>query len=399
MLKPILVQKFVNCAVNNRLQTLKIVFVFFTIPVLLKTNYLYAKSKHYLFKKKQLHKYLNTKKSEKMNRNTVILFIGCLFMFACQQNKARFDATGVFEADEVIISAETNGKLVAFNVSEGQTLESGAVVAQIDCEQIKLQKQQMKATYRAVGQKQNDAAPQVKILEEQLVSLQRQVETQQEQRKVLEKERVRMDKLVKADAVPSKQLDDIVGQMAVLDKQILATESQKSVVKQQIQSQKEIVAIQNKGILSEQSPIAERMPLYDEQLKHCVVTAPFKGTVLLTYAKPNEIAAMGKPLFKMANIDTLLLRAYISGTQLGGVKLNQEVKILVDNDDKTYKELKGKIVWIADKAEFTPKTIQTKDERANLVYAVKIKVPNDGYLKIGMYGEVVLSEKNKTDEL
>lgn len=328
------------------------------------------------------------------NKSKLIVLLFSLIgtLTACKQTTEKFDASGVFEADEVIISAETTGKLLRFDVEEGDNLKQGQIIAEIDCEQIKLQKQQVKATVNAVSKKQNDANPQTQILKEQLNTLQRQIETQQEQTKVLEKERVRMDKLVKADAVPSKQLDDIVGQMSILQKQIAATESQKTVIQQQIRSQEQMVAIQNRGIMSEQEPIKERMPLYDDQLRHCTLTAPFNGTVLLTYAKPNEVATIGKPLFKLANLDTLQLRAYISGSQLGQVKLNQNVTVLIDDGKDKYREISGKIIWIANKAEFTPKTIQTKDERANLVYAVKIKVPNDGFLKIGMYAEVQLNK-------
>jgi HlyD family secretion protein len=343
-------------------------------------------------------------------------FAALFLLAACKNQTDNFDATGVFEAEEVIISAETTGKLLSFAAEEGSELKAGQRIAEIDCEQIKLQKNQVQATVGAVSQKQNNANPQVQILREQLNPLdrqietqreqlnplERQVETQQEQVRVLEKERARLEKLVRADAVPAKQLDDLVGQIsvlqkqiaatesqkAVLQKQIAATESQKSVIAQQMRSQQEIVAIQNRGIMSEQKPIEERVPLYDDQLRHCSVIAPFNGTVLLTYAKANEIAAIGKPLFKMANLDTLTLRAYISGNQFSQAKLNQSVKVLVDDGAGKYRELTGKLIWIANKAEFTPKTIQTKDERANLVYAIKIRVPNDGSLKIGMYGEV-----------
>jgi HlyD family secretion protein len=323
-----------------------------------------------------------------MKNKYFFLLMSLFYLGACTENTQNYDATGVFEADEVIISAEATGKLIEFGLTEGQTIKKGQTVAVIDCEQIKLQKKQMQSTVNAVGQKQNDPNPQINILKEQLIPLERQVETQEEQVKVLEKERVRIDKLVKADAVPAKQLDDIVGQLNVLQKQIVATKSQKNVILQQIRSQEQIVAIQNRSIMSEQKPIEDRLPLYDDQLRHCSITAPFTGTVLLTYAKASEIAAIGKPLFKLANMDTLTLRAYISGDQLGQVKINQSVKILTDNGKDKYKESVGLITWIANKAEFTPKTIQTKDERANLVYAIKIKVPNDGFLKIGMYGEV-----------
>ena len=343
-------------------------------------------------------------------------FAALFLLVACKNQTNNSDATGVFEAEEVIISAETSGKLLSFVADEGSELKNGQIVAEIDCEQVKLQKKQMQATAGSVSQKQNSANPQVQIFREQLNSverqietqreqfspLQRQIETQQEQVRVLEKERGRLEKLVRADAAPAKQLDDITGQISVLQKQIAATESQKAVLQkqitatesqktliaQQMRSQEEIVAIQNRSIMSEQKPIEERVPLYDDQLRRCAVTAPFSGTVLITYAKPNEIAVLGKPLFKMANLDTLILRAYISGNQFSQAKLNQQVKVLVDDGADSSRELTGKLTWIANKAEFTPKTIQTKDERANLVYAIKIRVPNDGSLKIGMYGEV-----------
>ena len=151
-----------------------------------------------------------------MTNKLLSLITICLLISSCQEKKDAFDATGMFEADEIIVSAETTGKLLTFNVSEGSLLEKGATIATIDCEQIKLQKKQMNATYKAVGQKQNNATPQIQVLEEQLIPLQRQIETQQEQVKVLEKERLRMEKLVKADAVPAKQLDDIVGQLSIL---------------------------------------------------------------------------------------------------------------------------------------------------------------------------------------
>lgn len=328
-----------------------------------------------------------------MKLNLVSAIAICFLWASCQPTADSFDASGVFEADELIVAAEANGKLLRFAVEEGTVLKKGDIVADIDCEQIKLQKRQVQATLQAVGEKRNDAAPQVAVLREQLTTVERQIDTQNEQMRVLEKERQRMDKLVKADAVPAKQLDDITGQIAVLQKQIAATESQKNVLRQQMRTQQDMVALQNKGIMSEKNPINERLPLYDDQLRHCSTTAPQNGTVLLTYANEGEIATVGKPLFKLANLDTLVLRVYLSGNQLSRVRLNQDVTVLIDQEKDNYKQITGKVIWIADKAEFTPKTIQTKDERANLVYATKIKVPNnEGYLKIGMYAEIKLPD-------
>lgn len=324
-----------------------------------------------------------------MNRTYFSLFL--LLGFAgCKSSDQDFDASGVFEADEVIISSEAVGKILRFDVEEGTELKAGQVIDSVDCKNLSLQKAQVEAGISALGQKTNDAAPQTQIVREQLISQQRQIATQREQLRILERERKRIDNLVKAEAVPAKQLDDVEGQIDILKKQIEATESQVSVLNQQIKSQQQQVAIQNRGVLSERKPLEERIAQMDDQLQRCTITNPIDGTVLIKYAAANEVTATGKALYKIANLSTLTLRAYITGDQLGKIKLNQPVKVFVDNGKDAYKEVSGTVTWIASKAEFTPKTIQTKDERANLVYAAKIKVKNDGYLKIGMYGEVKL---------
>jgi len=194
---------------------------------------------------------------------------------------------------------------------------------------------------------------------------------------------------VAADAVPAKQLDDISGQVNVLKEKIVAGKTQLNVLQSQISAQRKLVAIQNRGILSEKGPMEKRVALIEDQLSKTSINNPVAGTVLTKYAQRNEFTATGKALYKIADLSMMKLRAYITGNQLAQVKLNQAVKIKVDDGNGGYKELAGTINWISDKAEFTPKTIQTKEERANLVYAIKIKVKNDGYLKIGMYGEVV----------
>ncbi|WP_428657491.1 HlyD family secretion protein [Runella sp.] len=324
-----------------------------------------------------------------MNRTYFSLFL-LIVLTACKGSDQDFDASGVFEADEVVISSEAAGKITRFEVEEGSDLKAGQVIGNVDCKNLSLQKAQIEASIDALGQKTNDAAPQTQIVREQLISQQRQIATQREQLRVLERERKRIDNLVKAEAVPAKQLDDIDGQIDILKKQIDATESQVAVLNQQIKSQQQQVSIQNRGVLSERKPLQERIAQMDDQLQRCNITNPIDGTVLVKYAAADEMTATGKALYKIANLSTLTLRAYITGDQLGKVKLNQPVKVFVDNGKDAYKEVSGTVTWIASKAEFTPKTIQTKDERANLVYAAKIKVKNDGYLKIGMYGEVKL---------
>ncbi|MFZ1370641.1 MAG: HlyD family efflux transporter periplasmic adaptor subunit, partial [Ferruginibacter sp.] len=217
----------------------------------------------------------------------------------------------------------------------------------------------------------------------------KQIAVYNEQLKTLQKEQQRFQKLVAADAVPAKQLDDINGQVNVLQEQVAAAKSQSQVLQSQISAQRQVVAIQNRGILSEKDPMEKKIAQIQDQLNKTVIINPVTGTVLTKYADENEFTATGKALYKIADLGTMKLRAYITGDQLAQVKLNQAVKVLVDDGKGRSRELTGIISWISDKAEFTPKTIQTKDERANLVYAMKVNVLNDGYLKIGMYGEVV----------
>jgi len=316
----------------------------------------------------------------------LLLFLA--IFFACGNNKTDSDATGIFEAREVIISAESAGILQKFNVNEGQTLAAGQEVGSIDCTQLGLQKDQISASERALDLRQTESAPQNRVLQEQIAFQQSQIAAQREQLRVAKVEQERMKKLVSAKAAPAKQLDDVNGQIAVLEKQIASAEMQVKVLQQQIRSQDQSAAIANRGILSEKQPLNVRKAQLDDQIRRCKVINPLKGTVLSKYAEAFEMAAPGKALYKVANLDTLTLRAYIVGDQLPQIKLGQAVTVQVSQGDGVMKPYAGVLTWISDKAEFTPKTIQTRDERANLVYAVKIATPNDGFLKIGMYADV-----------
>lgn len=309
---------------------------------------------------------------------------------ACKSGDQAFDATGVFEATETIVSSESNGKILTFNIEEGSMLTTNQLVGTIDCQNLGLQKAQVEASMEALSEKRNDSSPQTQILKEQINAQVAQIAAQKEQLKNLEKEKGRLQNLVKADAIPTKQLDDLTGQYEVLKKQISAMETNVGVLRQQIKSQEAQVSIQNRGILSEKKPLMERVAQIEDQIKRCSIVNSTPGTVLVKFAEANEVTAMGKPLYKIADMENMILRAYITGDQLAKIKTNQTVKVFVDKGKDEYKELGGVVEWIASKAEFTPKTIQTKDERANLVYATKIKVKNDGFLKIGMYGEVKL---------
>jgi len=295
-------------------------------------------------------------------------------MMGCNFNTQTSDASGTFEVDEVIVSSEVPGKIITLNIEEGSVLKKDSIVGTIDSIPLKLQKAQVEATIGSLQQKTMDVKPQVKLLQDQIV-----VQKAQLDNALFEK--ARTERLIKADAATTKQLDDLNTQIDVLKKQIAVNE-------QQIKVQETTTGTQNSTVLSEYKPLRKSVAQIEDQLKRTNITNPINGTVLTKYAMAGEVTSVGKALYKIADLSIITLRAYITGTQLAQVKLNQEVKVLVDSSDSKYRTYSGIITWISDKAEFTPKTIQTKDERANLVYAIKIHVKNDGYLKIGMYGEV-----------
>ena len=304
----------------------------------------------------------------------IIMALTILFLTACNHNGNKFDASGTFETDEVIVSAQASGQLLLFNVDEGQTIPKDSIVGVIDPTDLALQKEQTQASIRALNEKTADVTPQIKMLQDQL-------EVQQTQLDNLLHEQTRIENLLKEDAATKKQLDDINFQIESVKKQM-------SVTQQQMNVQKTNVAMQNRSILSEGKPLEKRVAQLNEQLQKTNITNPVSGTVITKYAEAGEVTSSGKPLYKIADLSTMNLRAYVTGNQLPQIKLGQRVMVLIDSGANNYRKLPGTITWISDKAEFTPKTIQTKDERANLVYAIKVKVKNDGYVKIGMYGEV-----------
>lgn len=315
-------------------------------------------------------------------------FASIIILSSCNKNNNEFDASGVFEATEVIVSAESSGQILQLMFQEGDVLTKGQTIGNIDCENMELQKAQAEASLEALNAKTNSAQPQVEILKEQLNSQSKNIEAQKVQLAVLHKEENRISNLVKAEAIPTQQLDEISGKVSVLQKQIEASESLLRVTQQQISSQKQQISIANRAILSERKPMEQKIAQMNNLIGNCTIINPVNGTVLVKYVENAEMTAPGKALYKIADMQELILRAYISGSQIPKVKVNDTVKVFVDNGEEGYKEMQGKVSWISSKAEFTPKTIQTKDERANLVYATKVTVKNDGYLKIGMYGEI-----------
>lgn len=309
----------------------------------------------------------------------ILIFAGLLA--GCNGNDYAYDAQGNFETEEVIVSSELTGKILSFNVNEGDAIAGGSVVGIIDADNLNLQKEQVQASIDALREKTSDVNPQIRLLQDQLAVQQSKLQT-------MERERTRTENLVKQDAATPKQLDDINASIDVAKREMAVTQ-------QQIAVQRNNVATQNRSILSEKAPLEKRVAQLSDQLDQANIINPIKGVVITKYAQAGEMTSTGKALYKIANLDTMILRAYITGTQLSQIKLNQGVKVLVDSGEHKYRSYPGQITWISDKAEFTPKTIQTKEERANLVYAVKVRVRNDGYLKIGMNGELQLSEKAK----
>jgi HlyD family secretion protein len=304
----------------------------------------------------------------------IFILSGAAFLLSCSEKNGVYDASGTFEADEVIVSSSASGKILSFNVEEGSTLAKDSIVGQVDPTGLSLQKEEVEAAIQSLGEQTSNAEPQVKLLQDQLTVQASQLDN-------LLHEKTRIENLLKQDAATGKQLDDINAQIDVVKKQM-------NVTRQQIKVQESNIGTQNRGILSQGKPLEKKAAQLADQLKKTNITNPINGTVITKYAEAGEITSSGKALYKIADLSTMTLRAYITGDEFSQVKLGQRVKVLVDDAKGKYIELPGTVTWVSDKAEFTPKTIQTKDERANLVYAMKVKVKNDGHLKIGMYGEV-----------
>ncbi|HTJ49240.1 MAG TPA: HlyD family efflux transporter periplasmic adaptor subunit [Cyclobacteriaceae bacterium] len=303
---------------------------------------------------------MNSRKFLTTKKLTALFGILTLFSFSCSKDKDQFDASGTFEAEETIISAEGTGTLLKFDVEEGQLLKAGQALGYIDSTQLYLKKKQLLSQIRSTLSQRPNVNTQIAALKVQLESV--------------EREQKRVANLVKAQAATQKQLDDM--------------NSQVEMVKKQLEAQQSSLGITSESITEQTSPLKVQIDQLEDQLAKCKVINPVGGTVLAKYAEVNEMTSVGKPLYKIADLNNIILRAYITGDQLSKIKLNQKVNVLVDDGDGKYKTWEGTLTWISDKAEFTPKTIQTKTERANLVYATKINVKNDGALKIGMYAEV-----------
>jgi HlyD family secretion protein len=311
-------------------------------------------------------------------KNFIIFCLATCLLAACQKPVQKADAYGNFEAEEQIVSAEASGIILQLNVEEGQNLEAGQIVGAIDSIQLTLRKQQLQASIKAVASKSPKVAAQLAVFTRQSDAISQQIST-------LEREKRRVENLLKSDAATPKQLDD-------LNAQIEAANKQMQVVLEQQAASNAVLSTQKDGILAEILPLQKQVEQLVDQLSRCRIRNPVAGTVLTSYAAVGELAGTGKPLYKIADLSTLVFRAYLAGDQLGQVKLGQKVQILIDGPDGSQQGVEGKVTWISPKAEFTPKVIQTKAERVNLVYALKVAVPNPaGALKIGMPGELRLT--------
>ena len=321
-------------------------------------------------------------------KSVIQLAIVITLLSSCDSAEKEYDASGSFEAIERTISAEATGKIITLNIEEGQLLKAGDVIGQIDVSNLTIQSQQVQSSIMAINKKTNTATSQIIVLQSQLKSQESQVATLQQQVDNLDKEISRFQNLVNANAIPQKQLDDLIGQKLVLQKSLDAMKTQSGVILAQIDAAKANVLTQNRAILSEVEPNKKRLELIQKQIKDGIIVNEFDGTVTTQIAYDGEFTSVGRPLYRIADLSRITLRVYVSGNQLPQIKLNQEVTVKTDDGNGGFKETIGTINWISSKAEFTPKTIQTKDERANLVYAIKVNVQNNGTYKIGMYGEV-----------
>ena len=283
-----------------------------------------------------------------------------VILTSCGGDDNNKDASGVFETTEIIISSEANGKILSLNIEEGEEVKKNQIVGIIDSTQLYLTKQQLINSKEALLASRPDIKTQIEATEKEIEKY--------------EFEKKRVENLLKGDAATQKQLDDINSHLKVL--------------KAKLKGQKNSLITSVNSLDTKFEGMDIQITQFEDKLKKCVIKSPIDGTILVKYAEESELAAQGKALFKIADLKNMILKVYVTSDQLAKIKVGQEVDVLAEYGEEDNKEYKGKITWISSKSEFTPKTIKTQDERANLVYAVKIAVKNDDFLKIGMYGGI-----------
>jgi len=300
-------------------------------------------------------------------RSLILVVFFILYFSSCTTDNNKADGYGNFEAKEVIISAEVNGKIMELSFNEGDKVQAKQVIGNIDTSQLFLKKKQLIASINAIRSRIQDIQIQLDVLLQKKENIAREKE--------------RLEKLLKDNAATQKQYDDISGELLVIEKQIIAT--------------RKTLETTNRGILSEINPIEVQIEQLNDQIEKSKIISPIEGVILNKFVEVGELAVFGKPLFKIADIENMILKVYISGSQLASIKIGDKVKVLIDSEKRSIKQFEGVVEWISDKAEFTPKIIQTKEERVNLVYAVKIAVKNDGTIKMGMPGEMYMISNTK----
>ena len=295
------------------------------------------------------------------NMKSAVYLLGlAVLLFSCHNEDGEYDATGVFETTEVIVSAQGTGEIMRFDIDEGKTVDAEVELGYIDTVQLSLKKQELLANLEATDSRRYNVARQIASLREEIATQKR--------------EQQRYQNLVQAKAANQKQLDDINARLATLEKQLAA--------------QTETLENGNRTVSGQVRMLEAQLAQVEDQIGKCRISSPINGTILSKYAEAGELASQGRALFKVGDIVNMYLRAYITADQLTELKIGQSVRVFADEGESGRREYAGTVSWISDKAEFTPKTIQTRDERANLVYAVKIQIQNDGFVKRGMYGEI-----------
>ena len=294
-------------------------------------------------------------------KRTAMICVAAMVLTGCNANRSGYDAEGYFESTEVTVSAESSGKILYFNAEEGADVVAGTLLGCIDTVQLYLTRMQLAKSAESVLKNRPDIAKQVQAMKEQL--------------KTLEREKDRVARLLADGAATQKQMDDIESQISVMEVQLDAQET----------------ALENSvsSLDAQSSSIGMQIAQIDDKLAKCRISSPVSGTVLTKYAEAGEFVAAGRPLFKVADLDRVYLRAYVTSAQLSEIKIGQQVKVYSDYGKGYSKEYPGTVTWISSQSEFTPKNIQTDDERRNLVYAIKVAVGNDGLIKLGMYGGIV----------
>lgn len=290
-------------------------------------------------------------------KTKLIIIASIVLITGCRNDDKKADAYGTFEATEVIVSAETNGRIMRFDIDEGREIEKGSEIALIDTTILHLQENELVAAMSGIATKISSINAQNEIIDQQITNLKVNIS--------------RTENMLKSEAATQKQYDDLTGQLAVLEKQVALNNTQKA------------------SVASEMRVYESKRATLKEQILRSSVRSPLSGTVIEKYSEAGEITSAGKPLVKIADLSVIILKVYVSGGQLGGIRIGQDVTVRIDDGKKNYSSFPGKISYISVKAEFTPKIIQTKEERVTFVYAVKIDVRNDGSMKSGMPGEVI----------